>query len=314
LLEGNMLSEPLGLVLLGVVLLLVADLRDHPTVVRAAIVGAVSGLLALTRPEQVVVVALIVVPLLLRVRSLSTPARLARIAVVGVVMIAVLAPWTVYNASRFKERVVLSSDSGATMLAGNCAPGSFAGARMGFWDNTCLLVLASQHPGLDTAQLDRAARDAAVDNVRDNSDRLPIVVPARVGRLLGVFRPSQTVGFVAQWMGVDTGLIWAWVASFWVILALAVGGAIVARRERTWTWPLVAPFAVVLVAMLVFNGEPRFHAMADLGLVVLAAFAIDRLLTRRRPSVAKPSRSSTRADRPAPRDRGRRLPSVHVSG
>ena len=31
LLEGNMLSEPLGLALLGVVLLLVADLRDHPT-------------------------------------------------------------------------------------------------------------------------------------------------------------------------------------------------------------------------------------------------------------------------------------------
>ena len=72
LLEGNMLSEPLGLALLGVVLLLVADLRDHPTVLRAAIVGAVSGLLALTRPEQVVVVALIVVPLLLRDRSLST--------------------------------------------------------------------------------------------------------------------------------------------------------------------------------------------------------------------------------------------------
>ena len=228
-------------------------------------------------------------------------------------MIAVLAPWSLYNASRFDDPLALSTGDGGTMLAGNCAPGSFKGPRMGFTDNTCLLVLASQHPGADTAELDRAARDAAVDNVRDNSDRLPIVVPARVGRLLGVFRPSQTVDFVAQWMRVDTDLIWAWVASFWVILALAVGGAIAARKERTWTWPLVAPFALVLVEMLVFAGEPRYHAMADLGLVVLAAFAIDRLLTRGRRSAAKPStRPPTRGARPA-RDRGQRLPSVHVS-
>ncbi len=64
--------------------------------------------------------------------------------------------------------------------------------------------------------------DRAIDNMRDDSSRLPIVVAARIGRLLAVFRPSQTVGFVAQWMTVHTWLIWAWVASFWVVLVLAV--------------------------------------------------------------------------------------------
>ena len=152
---------------------------------------------------------------------------------------------------------------------------------MGFWDNTCLLVLASPASGRSTPrELDRAARDAAVDNIRDNSDRLPIVVPARVGRLLAVFRPSQTVDFVAQWMRVDTGLIWAWVASFWVILALAIGGAIAARSERDVDVAARSRRSLlVLVEMLVFYGEPRYHSMADLGLVVLAGFAIDRLLT-----------------------------------
>ncbi len=57
LLEGNMLSEPLGLALLGVVLLLVADLRDRPTWPRALLVGLVSVALALTGPEQLAVAA-----------------------------------------------------------------------------------------------------------------------------------------------------------------------------------------------------------------------------------------------------------------
>ncbi len=85
-----------------------------------------------------------------------------------------------------------------------------------------------------------------------------------------------------------------------------------ARRRGRPVWPLVAPF-VVLFEMLVFYGEPRYHAMADLGLIVLAAFAIDRIVARRSEASppAAPRRPSAPADR-ARTQRARRLPSVHV--
>ena len=75
LLEGNMFPEPLALVLLGVLTLLVADLRDRPTFWRSAVVGGLGGLLVLTRSEQVAFMAVVVVPLLLMARSLSMAKR-----------------------------------------------------------------------------------------------------------------------------------------------------------------------------------------------------------------------------------------------
>jgi hypothetical protein len=74
------------------------------------------------------------------------------------------------------------------------------------------------HAGLDAPQLHVEARDAAFHNMRDNLDRLPATVLARYGRSLGVFRPAQTVEIVANWLGTATWPVWAWIASFWVLL------------------------------------------------------------------------------------------------
>lgn len=279
LLEGNMLAEALALVMLGVLTLIVADLRDRPTVARSAAAGCVGALLILTRTEQVAFMAVVVVPILLRAHGLPLAQRLVRIGVSAAACVALLAPWGVYNTARFHEFVPLSTGDGSTLLAGNCAPGSFTGGRLGFWDNTCTFRLARQYPDYDEADLNRVLRKSALSNVRAEADRLPIVVPARVGRMLAVFRPSQTVAFVADWMKVDTWLIWAWVASFWVVLALAVMGTAIALRSRIPIWPLVAPVVVAVVVSAAYYGEPRYHTLADLGILVLAGFAIDRVVS-----------------------------------
>jgi len=314
LLEGNILSEPLALVLLAVVVLLVADLRERPTLLRCVVVGAVSGLLALTRPEQIVVVAIIVAPVLLTARGLSLGRRLGRLVVLGLVAAIVIAPWSIFNTARLHEPVLVSTGDGGTFLAGNCTPGSYEGARIGFWDNTCLVTLVNQHPDYNAAQVDSAARRQGWENLTDNSDRWPVTVAARYGRLLAVFRPGQTVDFVAQWMGVDNWLIWAWVVSFWVLFPLSIAGFVLARRRDCWTWPLVVPFLVVLVEMLVFYGEPRYHSVADLGVVVLAAFTVDRIYAARAPAPRGPSSRSSRGGRGRSRSSRRpgRLPSVYV--
>jgi hypothetical protein len=55
---------------------------------------------------------------------------------------------------------------------------------------------------------------------------------------------------------------------------------VILRRSRTFQWPLLAPLVIVLLVVTVAYGEPRYHTPADLGLLVLAAVAIDRLLSR----------------------------------
>ena len=42
----------------------------------------------------------------------------------------------------------------------------------------------------------------------------------------------------------------------------------------------MAPLLVALLVVTVAYGEPRYHTPADLGIVVLAAVALDRLVRR----------------------------------
>jgi hypothetical protein len=73
-----------------------------------------------------------------------------------------------------------------------------------------------------------------------------------------------------------------------LVAPLAIYGSVLLRRSGRLQWPLVAPAVIVLVVVTTAFGVPRYHTLADLGLVVLAAVAIDglirRFVTRRRPA------------------------------
>jgi hypothetical protein len=60
--------------------------------------------------------------------------------------------------------------------------------------------VAAKHPRFDRSQLDALARHQALTNMKASLDKLPVAVPARVGRTLGVFRTSATVDWVAGWL------------------------------------------------------------------------------------------------------------------
>ena len=308
-----MVSEPLGLVLLGVFLLLVVDLRDRPTWPRTILVGLVAGVLTLTRPEQLAVAVVIVTPVLLGSRIMSTRQRLARFVAVGVVGAAVLAPWAIYNSTRFAEPVLISTGEGNTFLAANCAPGSFSGERMGFWDNRCPINLAAEHPGIDESELGLLSRSQAVENLRDNFGRLPSSCRRGSDACWQSSVRARRWEFVAQWLVVDTWLVWAWVVSFWAIFVVAGVGVVMARRRGRPVWPLVAPFVVPVVLLVVSYGEPRYHAMADLGLIVLAGYALDRVISRRSEASpqAPPDVHRLRSDGPESRGPAGCLPCTH---
>jgi 4-amino-4-deoxy-L-arabinose transferase-like glycosyltransferase len=281
-LDVQILAEPLGLLLLGVLMLVLADLWQRPTIARSLLAGAVTGLLALVRAEQLALLVIAVIPLLLFNRRLTIGRRLTASGAAALVALVPLAPWAIYNSSRFDEPVVLSTNGGGLLLAGNCPPSTYAGDLIGFFRGDCLRQIVLSNPDFDRSEADVEARHVALDNMRDNVDRLPATVLARNGRMLGVFHPRQMVDFAATWFGSATWPVWAWVVSFWLILPLAVYGSVVLRRSRTFQWPLVAPAVLVVLIVTVSYGELRYHTPADLGIVVLAAVAMNHLLARAR--------------------------------
>jgi hypothetical protein len=175
---------------------------------------------------------------------------------------------------------VLSTNGGSTLLAGNCPPRTYGGELVGSFDVRCNHQRARRNPDLDASQADAQASHVALDNMRDNLKRLPATILARYGRTIGVFRPAQTVDIDANWFGSATWPVWLWVTSFWVLAPLAAYGSVFLWRSRRFQWPLVAPAVIVLLVVTVAFGDPRYHTMADLGIVVLAAVALNELARR----------------------------------
>jgi 4-amino-4-deoxy-L-arabinose transferase-like glycosyltransferase len=280
--EAQVLAEPLGLLVLGCFMLAVIELRDRPTFRWSVIVGVISGLMALVRSEHLALLFFVVAPVLFRAASIAPLRRVGLFAIASGAAILVIAPWTIYNETRFNETVVLSTNGGTTLLAGNCPPSTYRGERLGYYDTSCNRRLGFEHrgQGLDRSDIDPLARRAAFTNIGDNLDRLPVVLPARFGRTLAVYRPAQTVDFTAQWFLSETWPVWAWVVSFWLLVPLTVLGVVEARRSGGYLLPLLAPGLVAVLLVAVAYGEPRYHTAADLGFIVLAAVAVNRLTAR----------------------------------
>ena len=277
--EAQVLSEPLCLLLLGIFFLECAALSKRPTVGLSVLLGATCGLLALVRSEQILLLLIVVAPLLFRARTLTLGKRTLRVVAAGVAAVVIILPWALYNTTRFDEPVVLSTNGGATLLAGNCAPSTYRGERIGFRDTRCNFRLGRQGGDRDRSVRDRL-RDEALSNIRHNLGKLPLTVAARFGRLFAVFQPVQTVSFTAASLRSEEWPVWLWVVSFWVLAAFATMGTVIAKRRHAVPLPLLGPAVVMLLIVLVTFGEPRYHTPADLGLVVLAAVAVDRLFAR----------------------------------
>jgi hypothetical protein len=71
-------------------------------------------------------------------------------------------------------------------------------------------------------------------------------------------------------------------ASYYVIAAGAIAGAIVLRRRGLPSFPLVAGVINVAVTVVLFYGSTRFRAPAEPSLVLLAAVGADALVSRLR--------------------------------
>ena len=250
--DSQVLSEPLYAALLAALLLLANRVRERPTVGRAVALGAVIGLGGLTRPEALIYLPLIGLLLLLWGRRAAVRPVVAMAAVCALVM----APWVVRNWDAF-GRPMISNQSAETIAGANC-PTTYRGIGIGFWDVTCIKPVGSVTES--EADRARAQRDTGVDYARDHIGRVPLVVLARIGRTWGVFRPVATA--------TDKTVAW-------ILLVLAVPGALILRRRRAPLAILLLPAAVVTIASALSFGWLRYRFGADIAFTVLAAVTVE---------------------------------------
>ena len=155
------------------------------------------------------------------------------------------------------------------MFVGSNCDAVYHGEYIGLWNFNCY----GSAPGGDESQEALAYRDRGFDYVRDNADRLPLVMAVRFLRVWDFYKPGQQAVYETLEGRSETasriGL-----AFFYPLLVLAVAGAVLLRRRRAPLWPLLAfPVMVSLTAIFVY-GVTRFRFAAEPALCVLAAVAV----------------------------------------
>ncbi|HEX8743151.1 MAG TPA: glycosyltransferase family 39 protein [Thermoleophilaceae bacterium] len=260
--DGAVMAETLLGLLVVLALLAAYALADRPAAWRAALLGALAGLAALTRGEALFLVPLLVLPACLRLPARRAPALAAALAAFAVV----LAPWTIRNATTFDRFVPLSTNEG-TLLAGANCPSTYGGSDIGSWDIRCV----PSGPAVDESEAAADLRSDGLEYASDHAGRVPLVVAARLARTFGVYQPVRQARHAE---GRSDGIEIAGAAAFLLVAAGAAAGAVVLRRRGQPLWPLLTPVALAALASVVGYGVPRFRHPADLAFAVLAAVAL----------------------------------------
>ena len=200
----------------------------------------------------------------------------------------VLAPWTIYNSTRFAHPIPLSAQIDQLLASANC-DSVYYGQFKGYFDIQCAIAIHDRdHITLadDESQENIIYEREALDYIRGHLSQLPAVEGVRLLRIVGLYKTALYVH--ADWYVEGRRpywITWSGLYSFWALALLAIAGAVVWRRRRANAppmYPLLAPIVVVVITVLVTYASTRFRTTAEPSIVVLAAVAIDALWMRLR--------------------------------
>lgn len=290
--EATLMAESLYVGLVALLLLCAYRAYDDPKPVRFVVLGAAIGLATLTRAEGILLGIVVVVPLAMWLRNLTARERIARIGVALGVALVVVAPWTIRNAVRFHAFVPVSNNV-ATLIDGANCDATYGGSQIGLWRETfstldvglgpafaqaryCFVGFDIRDPHFDEAKAASADTRAGLRYARHHLGSLPKVAAVRVLRTWGLYAPSQQVNFESlegrprSWQLRGTQM-------YWVLLPLALVGAVLLRRRRRAIWPLAATAITVTIVAATTYGQQRFRIAAEPAILVLAAVTIVEL-------------------------------------
>ena len=275
--DGSLLSETLVLTLTALTVWAFYRLWNHPSLARAAWLGCACALDALARSELVLLVPIFVIAAGLLVRKQRVRRRLALCVITGVAALVTFIPWYAYNLSRFSDSVPLSSQLGVTLATANCNT-TYYGTLLGYWSLGCALRVHTTK-GADPSVQDHEFREAAIQYAEHHKGRVPVVVAARLGRELDLYRPLQQIDLEWSILGRPRLVAYIGMGAYYFCTALAVSGFVVLRRRRIVVVPFAALIFVTLLVAAATFGQTRYRTGLDAAIVILAAVAIGQFLS-----------------------------------
>jgi 4-amino-4-deoxy-L-arabinose transferase-like glycosyltransferase len=277
---GFAISETMTLPLVALVCLFLYRLWDRRTWFDAAMTGLLVGLTSLCRPDITMLVPFAVVPMILLLRSTEWRRKLSLLVVTGAAASAPLLPWFAYNINRYEKPVLLSTGFDYSLTQGSCDR-SYYGELIGYYWLPCMSDRI-EGTGLQFADQSLGAehlRRVTVAYIKDNLAWTPVVMGARVGRVVGVFRPIQQANLEHITEAREWWLTNASVVSYYPLAVLSIVGLVVLRRAQRLSIPLLATIASALLGAAITLAVLRYRASAEPALAVLAAVAIDAGMT-----------------------------------
>ena len=281
--DGALMSETVYTVLGLLLALALLDVVETGASRLLIAVGVLLGLAVLTRGDALLFLPFVIVPVLICAARGIDRLVVQRAAIVLGVAALVVVPWMVRNAARFDGKLVLSNNVGSLVNGSNC-PETYAGPAIGSWDFRCA-YRAPLH-GTDEAVNSAVLRSTGLRYLRQHRDRLPVVMPARVGRAWGLLHPfGQARAEEAD--GRVFGIQAAGVAVDWALLLLFLFGVIRLRARRVALALLVGPVLMVTALCALSYGNSRFREVAEPALVIGAVVgARSMVVPRGRPSAS----------------------------
>ena len=268
--DGLVMSESVSCLVIALTLLAIMRGTESPTYQRAVLCGVLMGLGALARSELLLLAPLGALLMLLIGRRSALKYGWHAAAVLAATAV-VIAPWMIFNATRFDKPVLLTTNEGPLWLGANCAD-SYYGAALGGWSLFCVVDANIGANGEDPSVRSEQQRRVGLQYARAHLARLPVVLVARVGRTLDLY---DVRGLVHGDVGEERERLatWAGVVSFWILAPLAALGAF--RLRRLHLAVLLLPILVVGITTVVFYGGHRIRASAEPVIVILAACALE---------------------------------------
>jgi len=275
--DGLILSESMYIPIAGWALFFAHRVHEHPSLRRIAELTVVLSLGTLTRSEPFLLFFFLLAPMLLFHRKLEWPDRLQRTAMAAVLAMAILSPWVLRNVTIFDEPTYIAVGPGYVLELGNCDE-TYSGTYLGYWSLTCDDGTTWPEGG-DESAIASAKYAKATEYIGSHLSEQPKVIAARVGRLLGLYRPNQGIDFdVFFERRVRThATVGLW--GHYAAMTLAIPGAMLWRR-RTTLLPVVAIAGVSIFTSAITFGISRYRIGADLVFVTLAAVTLGHLLDR----------------------------------
>ena len=255
--ERELLSEPLIFLEVAVIILLAYRFQERPRASTAIALGVAAGFLVLSRSEQMLLFPVLVIPLVAMVHA-SWMRRFALLAIIGATAVVIIAPWPIYNSSRFEDRVLFTNQFGSLLSAANC-PDVYYGPYIGYRSTDCRDAITVGKTGRQNA--DESSARSCVGSTHSPTPATTSracrslrwrVRAARSECSTRSSRPASTPHAGARLWVTRLGLF-----AYWFIAAAAVLGATTLVRRKVPVWPLLAMILAVAISVLISFGQTR---------------------------------------------------------